>query len=456
VKRSADPRRALPSVSKLLETPEIAELSAAVPRPIITAAVRAAVARVRDSELAIPLNGRAWRDLVVAALESLVQPSLRPVLNATGIVLHTNLGRAPLADEALDAIRAVASGYSTLEYDIDEGRRGSRDTHCVALLRELTGAEDALVVNNCAAALVLALNTVAAGRDVLLSRGELIEIGGSFRVPEIMARSGARLVEVGTTNRTHLLDYRAAITENTAALVKVHRSNFSVSGFTADVPLDTLAPLAAEHELPLLFDLGSGLLIPLAKYGFPEEPTARAAVEAGASVVLMSGDKLLGGPQAGIVVGSTALVTRMRKNPLARALRVDKLTLAALEATLALYRDPESAVRGVPALAMLCAPAEHIRARAEALAAAFRARGLTAEAVDSEGAVGAGAFPDHPLPSSAVAVTGDAAALARTLRAGQQPVIGRVQDDRLLLDLRSVPERDDSVLEVAVAAALTR
>jgi L-seryl-tRNA(Ser) seleniumtransferase len=324
----------------------------------------------------------------------------------------------------------------------------------VALLRELTGAEDALVVNNGAAALVLALDTFARGRDAIVSRGELVEIGGSFRVPDIMAKSGARLVEVGTTNRTHLDDYREAIGDATGALVKVHRSNFVLEGFVAEVTLRELAALGGARGIPVVHDLGSGLLVPLDEIGLRGEPLAGDAVREGADVVTMSGDKLLGGPQAGIVVGRADAVARMRRNPLTRALRVDKLTLAALEATLALYRDPPRAMREIPTLAMLGATADALRTRAEGLRERLAARGVAARVVASEGTVGGGAFPAARLPSAAVALAGEARALDARLRAAELPVIGRIVDDALLLDLRSVPAADDERLAAAVAAAL--
>lgn len=445
--------RGLPSVSALLARADIKALLPDNQRETLTTAIRAAIAVVRSGKQGGPPEVD-WPGAVAAELDALLRASLQPVLNATGIVLHTNLGRAPLADAAIAAMHSVAGGYSTLEYDVETGERGSRDVHCTPLLCELTGAQDALVVNNCAAAIVLALNTLAAGRDVIISRGELIEIGGSFRIPDIMTRSSARLVEIGTTNRTHLLDYRGSITQQTAAIVKVHRSNFAQSGYTADVPLHDLAPLAAERDLPLIFDLGSGLLISLERYGFPREPTAHTAVAAGADVVVMSGDKLLGGPQAGIVVGREDLVARMRASPLARALRADKLTLAGLGATLRLYRDPPHAVAEIPTLKMLCTPVGELESRARALADFLIAHGHRAQTVPSQGAVGAGAFPAHALPSAAVALPGDAGRIAERLRRGAPPVVTRVHDDRVLLDLRSVQVRDDAALAQAVLHAL--
>lgn len=445
--------RGLPSVSSLLARSDIRRLLPEDQRDTLTAAVRSAIAAVRIGTRCGPPE-EDWAHAVEAELGMLLRASLQPVLNATGIVLHTNLGRAPLADAAIAAMQSVAGGYSTLEYDVESGERGSRDVHCTPLLGELTGAEDALVINNCAAAIVLALNTVASGRDAIISRGELVEIGGSFRIPDIMSRSSARLVEIGTTNRTHLLDYRSSITQQTAAIVKVHRSNFAQFGYTADVALEELAPLAAERGLPLIFDLGSGLLISLERYGLAGEPTAREALAAGADIVVMSGDKLLGGPQAGIVLGRRALVARLRANPLARSFRADKITLAALEATLRLYRDPGHAVAEIPTLAMLCTPVARIESRARALAGVLAGHGHAAEVVPSRGAVGAGAFPMHELPSAAVTLTGDAGAIAERLRRGPMPVVTRIHDGRVLLDLRSVPERDDASLADAVVHAL--
>jgi L-seryl-tRNA(Ser) seleniumtransferase len=390
---------------------------------------------------------------VSARLAAARRPSLRPAINATGVVLHTNLGRAPLPRAAIDAVAAVAAGYSNLEYDLERGARGSRYVHASALLRELTGAEDALVVNNCAAALVLALDTMAHGRDAILSRGELVEIGGSFRVHEIMAKSGARLREVGATNRTHLADYARALGADTGALLKVHRSNFALAGYTAEVEVRDLVPLAAEHDLPILHDLGSGLLIPLDDMGLRGEPTARQALEAGASVVVMSGDKLLGGPQAGLVLGAARWVAPMRENPLARSYRVDKMTLAALEATLALYREPAVARREIPTLALLGATADELRRRAESLARALAAAEVACTVVSSTSSVGAGAFPTAQLPSSAVALDGGASRWAERLRAGQPAVVGRIEEGRLLLDLRAVPDDAVDPLARAVAAA---
>jgi L-seryl-tRNA(Ser) seleniumtransferase len=452
-----DPRRALPSVNALLSAELAQPFLARAPRALVANAVRAAIEDARRDPAHAPRDDRAWEAAIGAALAARERRSLRPVFNATGVVLHTNLGRAPLPHAALEAIAEAAQGYSNLEYDLERGTRGSRYTHCVSLLTELSGAEDALVVNNGASAMVLALNTLAEGRDAIVSRGELVEIGGSFRIPDIMAKSGARLVEIGTTNRTHLDDYARALSPNTGAVVKVHRSNFTIEGFVADVPVPRLAELCAGRGTPILHDLGSGLFISLESCGLSGEPVAAQAVRDGATVVTMSGDKLLGGPQAGIVLGTREAVGRMRKNPLTRALRVDKLTLAALEATLALYRDPAHAMREIPTLAMLSTPLERIRERAAGLAAALTRAGHPCEVVPSEGSVGGGAFPTARVPSAAVAIAGDPEALDARCRSAippAHPVVGRIADGRFLLDLRSVPEDDNERFTAAVLAAL--
>jgi len=451
----ADPRRALPSVGVLLESLEVAPLIARAPRSLVTEAIRSVVDGARQDPASAPNDMAGWATAIGERLALLERPSLRPVINATGVVLHTNLGRAPLPAAALNAITETAAVACNLEYDLERGERGSRYVHAVALLRELTGADDAIVVNNCASALVLALNSLAAGREAIVSRGELIEIGGSFRVPDIMAKSGAALVEVGTTNRTHLTDYEEAVGESTGAIVKVHRSNFELRGFVAEVEVSALAPLARAHAIPLLFDFGSGLLVSLDEYGLRGEPTARDAVRDGATLVLMSGDKLLGGPQAGIILGDASAIAACRKNPLARAVRVDKLTLAALEATLALYREPARAVREVPALAMLTTPAANVHLRAEQAAARLRGNGVSCDIVETEASVGGGAFPTARILSYAVALQGSAATIEQRLRLGVHPVIGRIANGRVLLDMRSVPATHDEQLVRAVIASLT-
>ncbi len=456
-----DARRAIPSVDRLLASEAFAGLLAREPRALVSAALTAVQEELRaalgqGATAPARIADPAWyADRTAAALEAMRAPSLRPVINATGVILHTNLGRAPLAGAARAAIVRAATGYSNLEYDIEAGTRGSRYSHCVALLRRLTGAEGALVVNNNAAALVLALSTLASGRDAIISRGELVEIGGSFRIPDIMARSGARMREVGATNRTHIGDYADALGAVTGVILKVHRSNFRIEGFAADVPTRTLAALARESDVPLVCDLGSGLLVDSGTLGLPEEPTPMDALRDGAHVVTLSGDKLLGGPQAGIVLGAPPLIERMRRNPLCRAVRVDKLTLAALEATLALYLDPEQARREIPVLRMLTMPAAELEARAERIAAALRARGVLADTAAGDSAVGGGAFPGARLPSRLVRMRGadPAQVIERRLRAGHPPVIARLVDDHVCIDPRTVdPAEETSLVEVVTSA----
>lgn len=446
----SDFRRAIPAVDTLLAEPEINALVERAGRTRVLRLLRDLQADVRaDPPAAEVVADPAWYARRLAArIEAEDVPSLRPVINATGVVLHTNLGRAPLADSARRAV-AAAAGYATLELDVETGQRGSRYDHCVGLLRELTGAADAVVVNNNAAAVVLAINSLADGAEAVISRGELVEIGGSFRVPEIMARSGAIMREVGSTNRTHLRDYREALGPATGLILKVHRSNFRVEGFTAEVEAAELAVLAREAGVPLVHDLGSGALLDLSDVGLPHEPTAGDALAAGAHVVSMSGDKLMGGPQAGILLGDADLIARMRDNPLCRALRPDKLTLAALEATLALYRDPERARSDVPVLRMLAASEGDLSTRAADLAERLRAAGVEAVVVASSSAVGGGAYPGMELPTRAIAVAagpGGADALARRLRLGAPAVIGRIREGQLLLDLRTVAVEEEEAL----------
>lgn len=447
-----DSRRDLPSVSSLLETSGVKWLLEQHPRSLVLDAVRSSVEAARAAG-GSKQSEEQWVEMIASAVRESTRPSLRRVINATGVVLHTNLGRAPLADAAISAIAHVAEGFSNLEYDIETGQRGSRYSHCVGLLRQLTGAEDALVVNNCAAAMVLSLNALAQRKEVLVSRGELVEIGGSFRIPDIMARSGAKLIEVGTTNRTHDDDYRRAITPKTGAIVKVHRSNFSIEGFTSEVSVERLAFIAAEHGLPVIHDLGSGLLLPLDDYGLSGEPTASVAVAAGPTLVLMSGDKLLGGPQAGIILGRSAAIARLRKNPFARAMRVDKLTLSALEATLRLYLEPERAMKEVPLLAMLTQSVEEIESRARSIATSLRSHNIDSEIAPTTASVGGGAFPTAGIPSRAVVLQSDATRTEERLRSGEPAVIGRIADGKLLLDLRSVLPREDAVLVKTIVQA---
>ncbi len=369
-----------------------------------------------------------------------------PVLNGTGILLHTNLGRAPLAPAALAAMHAVAGGYSNLEFDLDSGARGSRYARTSALLRETTGAEDSIVVNNCAAAILLILDTFAKDREVIVSRNQLIEIGGGFRLPDVLRRSGATLVEVGATNKVYIADFARALTARTALLMRSHTSNYRIEGFTADVAPAELAALGKRAGVPTVEDLGSGTLVDLRTYGLPYERTVREVVADGIDLVAFSGDKLLGGPQAGIIVGKTALIKRLRGNPLLRALRVDKATLAALGATLRLALAPETMVE-IPFYRMLSTSLETLRARGDALRERLAASAIVAHVVESNGYTGGGALPLTTLPSFALALPmRDPNAYAKRLRAFRPPLIGRVDGDRVLLDLRTLPpERDDDV-----------
>jgi L-seryl-tRNA(Ser) seleniumtransferase len=429
--------RDLPSVDELAAHERLAD---AAPKPLLVSAVRSALARARE-EIRVGSDPGDLVGRVELELEAARAARLRRVINATGVIVHTNLGRAPLAAQALERVRRVAAGYSNLEYSVDEGRRGSRQDHVGPILRRLTGAEAALVVNNNAAAVLLALAALAEGREVLVSRGELIEIGDGFRIPDVLARSGARLREVGTTNRTRASDYERAIGPETALLLRVHQSNFRLVGFTEQPRLEELVRVGRAHGLPVIDDLGSGVLVEL-----EGEPSAKNALAAGADLVCFSGDKLLGGPQAGIVVGRGELVERLRRHPLQRALRADKLTLAALEGTLDLYLDPERAAREVPVLRMLDEPLETVRARATRLAEA-----VSGDVEETVARVGGGALPLAELPSFACAVEEE---LAPRLRAGEPPVVGVLRDGRLLLDCRTLT--DDEVAEAAAAVAAAR
>jgi L-seryl-tRNA(Ser) seleniumtransferase len=418
------------------------------------------------------LDGRAEPDraaLILRARSRLAAearraktPRLRRVINATGVVLHTNLGRAPLGAYVLDHVRDVAQGYATLEYDLDAGRRGHRDRLVSSQIAALVGAEDALVVNNCAAAVLLVATALASGREVVVSRGELVEIGGGFRVPEIIAACGARLVEVGTTNRTRVGDYERAVTDATGMLLKVHRSNFDLVGFTAEADLPELAALARSRGLPLVHDLGSGAFVDTAAFGLPHEPTARDAITGGVDLVLTSGDKLLGGPQAGVVIGRRAFVDRLRAHPLARALRPGRLVLAALEATMRAYAEGAANER-IPVVAMLGAGGDRLRTRAEGLAGEIRSilapRTIDIRVTESEGRVGGGSMPSARLASwsvrVALPVAGEIVALERALRTRcDPPVVARIEAGRLVLDVRTVSDDELPLLAGGLARAL--
>ena len=453
----------LPSVDELLKTPEGSHWLSRYRRRIVVQSVRDVIAS-RRTELLKGLKADPAENLaadIERRIEELSSYSLTPVINATGIVIHTNLGRSVLSDNVLDHVREVGGGYSTLEYDLSAGKRGQRHTHTRRLLQEITGAEDAFIVNNNAAAVLICLNTLAAGKEVIVSRGELVEIGGSFRVPDVMKAGGAILREVGTTNKTHLYDYGNAINENTALILKVHPSNYKILGFTEDVKIDDLVSLGREKGVPVMYDLGSGCLLDLRKYGIHDEPSVQETVKAGVDIVTFSGDKLLGGPQGGVIAGKKGYVERIRKNPLARALRTDKLTIAAFEATLMEYMDPEKAVREIPTLRMLFQSPREIRARAGKIASALRAavKDERFDVIKDSSQAGGGSLPETEFPSFAVSVKPSRMSvneMESRLRTASPPVIARIRGDSLLLDARTIGKDDIKGIVRAVSAALSR
>lgn len=444
--------RKLPSVDAMLQEEVIKRLSAQKGHEVVVASIRAVL---EEARLAIG-TGQPCPDpstlieRVLTSVSSALRPTLRPVINATGVILHTNLGRAPLSDEARLAMERAARGYSNLEYDLEAGERGSRYFHAEDLLSRLTGAEAALVVNNNAAALLLILTAFTRRKEVIISRSQLVEIGGGFRIPEVMAQSGAKLVEVGTTNRTYRKDYVQAIGEETAALLRVHHSNFRVIGFTHEVQLEELVELAREHNLLACDDLGSGALLDTAAFGLAHEPMAQESIATGADLVCFSGDKLLGGPQGGIIIGRRELIASLREYPLTRAIRVDKITLAGLQATLLHYLKGE-AVEKVPVWQMIATPLEDISERAQGWASRFKG-----EVIPGHSAVGGGSLPGQTLPTYLLALTVPSPQeLARRLRLGEPAVVGRIEEEKYLLDPRTVlPEEDEALLE-ALEASLT-
>ena len=448
--------RKLPSVDRLLREEAIRALVEEHGHDLTVEAVRQALDLARQGILAggaCPPTEELV-EMARASLQALLRPTLRPVINATGVIIHTNLGRAPLSAEARAAMEAAARGYSNLEYDLEAGRRGSRYVHAEELLCRLTGAEAALVVNNNAGAVLLILSALARGGEVIISRGQLVEIGGGFRIPDVMRQSGARLVEVGTTNRTYLEDYKEAIGEDTALLMRVHRSNFRLAGFVHEPSLSELVELGRKHGLDVVDDLGSGALLDTSVYGLAHEPTMQESIAQGAALVSASGDKLLGGPQAGIIVGRGDLIARLKRHPLTRALRVDKTTLAGLQATLLHYLKGEAEEK-IPVWRMIATPLEALQERAKAWAERLREAGIAASVVDGRSAVGGGSLPGETLPSKLVAIEADSPdELARRLRLGDPPVIGRIEGDRLLLDPRTVLEGEGELLLEAVRRAL--
>lgn len=455
--------RALPSVDQLLQRPRIAERANGNGHSLVVAEARLALDRMRTAIRKAPPPNADETHLIDEAeqrvlkqLDALTSPSLRPVINATGVVLHTNLGRAPLSDEAVAAITQTARGFSNLEYDLATGKRGKRDVHAGGLIERLLGAP-AIVVNNNAAAIFLVLNEVAGGGEAIVSRGELIEIGDGFRIPDIMERSNAKLREVGTTNRTHISDYRDAINETTRLLMRVHPSNFRVVGFTARPSLEELVALGAESGLPVMDDLGSGCLYDFAQVGFRDEPPVVDSLRAGVDIVTFSGDKLLGGPQAGIIAGSPKWITRIRRNPLFRALRVDKLTYAALEATLRDYLFGR--YDQIPVLQMIRQTADEIRTRAGVFIANLQlGKHTTIDLIEGESVLGGGSTPDQSVPTTLIrirpATRTSVAALQSRLRSGASAVIARIEDDAILLDLRTVRTDDEANLTVALRNTL--
>lgn len=441
----------IPAVSLLVEQQEFKRLLKDHSRPFLVRVVREVLDEIRraileggEPDMAPP---EIWRAVERKLNERSVR-SLKRVVNGTGVIVHTNLGRSLLAREALEAVSEVAAHYSNLEFDLKVGERGSRYTHVEEILKELTGAEAALVVNNNAAAVLLALNTLARGREVIVSRGQLIEIGGSFRIPEVMTRSGAVLREVGTTNKTRLQDYEAAVSEHTALLLKVHTSNYRILGFTAEVALEELVALGRRTNLPVMEDLGSGCFVDVSPFGLEKEPTVQEVIRAGADVVTFSGDKLLGGPQAGIIVGRKSYIQSLRSNPLNRALRIDKMTLAALEATLRLYQNEELALKEIPTLSAIASSPAELKAKARALLRRLTRRpapALSVEIIPCVSQVGGGALPLAELPSYALAFTSEkesAAELERRFRFYSPPIIGRIEKERFLLDVRTLQKED--------------
>ncbi|MEE9515009.1 MAG: L-seryl-tRNA(Sec) selenium transferase [Candidatus Brocadiales bacterium] len=461
--------RQIPSVSALLEMPEISECCASYPRPLVVSTIREVLDGLRES---IGHSGNSGTDLSPAAILPLVKERLRErakepirrVINASGVLVHTGLGRTPLAPEAVASAKDVAGGYSSLEVDLSTGKRSSRGAHIEALATALTGAKAAMVVNNNAAAVLLALDTLARDKEAIISRSQQVEIGGSFRMPEVMAKSGARMVEVGTTNRTYISDYRSAITPDTALLLKVHLSNFRIVGFTASVKTDELAQLGREFDIPVVYDLGSGALFDLETYGLPYEPTAEEAIGDGADIVTFSTDKLLGGPQGGLIVGKKRFVDLMKKNPLARALRVDKMTVAALEATLKLYTGKSEVIQRIPIFKMLTKPFKDIEKESKQFVKELSKRSngkITASLEDGASAVGGGSLPGEEIPTKLIAINTEhpsAQELSDGLRQNNPPVFARIENDRLLLDLRTVCDKGDveeiinAILRIAAGA----
>lgn len=454
--------RKLPGIDHILELAKGDPLLKNIPKSVLAASVRSAVNNIRTvilDDKQEPSEDSLPDSQILAKVKDIVTKAMTPnlvrTINATGVVVHTNLGRSLLAADAVQNIMAIANAYSNLEFDLAEGSRGSRYSCVEDILCEISGAEAAMVVNNNAGAVLLCLETIAKAKKVIISRGELVEIGGSFRIPDVMTKSGCILKEVGATNRTHLKDYESALENDTGLLLKVHTSNYSVVGFAADVSLKELVELGTKYQLPVMEDLGSGSFIDFSKYGLLKEPTVQEAVATGADVVTFSGDKLLGGPQAGIIVGETKVLDRIKQNPLTRALRIDKMTLAALESTLRLYRDEEKAVAAIPTLRMLTAPISHIEKKAKQLGKLLEKMDnprLAVKLINLSSRAGGGSLPLLDLPSKGLSVTVkgmSANAIERCLRASTPPIIGRIEDDIFIMDLRTI--QDDELMIIGIA-----
>jgi len=462
--------RKIPKVDELLCSDEVKKLLRLHSKEIVLEGIRRSLERLRQ-EILNADRMEVPREEIFALSHLLplfeeeiarqINPHLKRVINATGVVIHTNLGRSPLGEKALRNLIEISRGYSNLEYDLSKGTRGSRYENVEEILLRLSGADAGLVVNNNAGAVLLALNTLAAGKEVIISRGELVEIGGAFRIPDVMARSGVILKEVGTTNRTHLKDYEEAISENTGILLKVHTSNYRIFGFTSEVTLEELIKLGTQYNLPVMNDLGSGCFIDLSRYGLEREPTVQDAIKAGADVVTFSGDKLLGGPQAGIIVGRKGLIDTIRRNPLNRALRIDKLTLAALESTLICYLSENEAVKEIPTLRMLTIPLVELRKRARRLERLLKNETKEAEIklIREHSRVGGGAIPLQNLPTWALSIRPQRAsveALETELRNLNTPIIARIVNDRIILDIRTIHDNDFKTIVQGMALALTK
>ncbi len=459
----------LPGVDSILESAKSEAVFDPVPKSVLVRSIRSVVEQLRNLILddrqnitKNELSDAAVLAAVKKSVHSAMTPNLTRVVNATGIVIHTNLGRSLLADDAIENLSTIAARYSNLEFDLSKGARGSRYSIVEDIICEISGAESAMVVNNNAGAVFLSLETIAKGKKVIVSRGELVEIGGSFRIPDVMAKSGGILKEVGTTNRTHLRDYEHAIEHDTGLLLKVHTSNYSVIGFTADVSLETLVELGAKYKIPVMEDLGSGTFVDFSKYGMLKEPTVQESVKAGADIVTFSGDKLLGGPQAGIIVGKKDVIEKIKKNPINRALRIDKLTLAALESTLRHYRNIDKAVDSVPTLKMMTLPLERIASRARALYEALNTIGdarMSITLIDIFSRPGGGSLPLLTLPSKGLGINVEglsANALEQQMRNYEYPVIGRIEEDLFIMDLRTVLDDELQIVEKAFKHVLKK